>query len=295
MPNPLLLSRRHLLAGLAALPFSAWSRAPATPLVLAMEATADIDPQGYLVSEKYDGVRAWWDGRSLRFRSGLPIHAPAWFLARLPAQPLDGELWLGRGRFEATSGAVRRLQPRDDEWRALSYMVFELPGATGTFAQRAAQIQALVQARPSAGLRAARQETLASRSALQQRLRDVVAAGGEGLVLHRADAPYVTGRSSLVQKLKPLLDAEATVLSHVPGRGKHEGRLGALRVRLADGTEFHLGTGLSDAQRNSPPAIGTEVTFTYRSLTPAGVPRFASFLRLSPGPSPSPFPSLSPT
>jgi DNA ligase 1 len=273
-----LIYRRHLLMGLAGLPFSTLAKST-LPLVLAQDAPANVDPAGYLVSEKYDGVRAFWDGQRLRFRSGLTVSAPAWFLAALPPTPLDGELWLGRGQFDALSATVRRHAPDDAEWRRVSYMVFELPDAPGPFLQRAQQLQALVRQHAWPALSAAPQVSFVDRVALLKRLDEVVQAGGEGLVLHRADAPYVTGRSAFVLKLKPVLDAEAVVIGHQAGLGKHEGRLGALKVRTADGITFFIGTGFTDAQRNNPPAIGAEVTFTYRGLTPAGVPRFASFLR----------------
>jgi len=276
------LSRRQCITGLLALPFHVGAKpargAPA--LLLAQDAAPDIDPQRFLVSEKFDGVRAHWDGQQLRFRSGLPVAAPAWFTQRLPATPLDGELWLGRGRFEALSGAVRRASPDETEWRALRYLVFEQPNGAGTFAERAARLEAITRETGFAPLQAVKQETLADRAALQRRLAEVLRAGGEGLVLHRADALYLTGRSAVLQKLKPQHDAEAVVVAHEPGRGRHEGRLGALRVRNDDGLVFRIGTGLSDAQRAAPPAVGSVVSYTHRGHTEAGVPRFASFLRV---------------
>jgi DNA ligase-1 len=105
-------------------------------------------------------------------------------------------------------------------------------------------------------------------------------AGGEGLMLHRASAPWLPGRSGQVLKLKPLHDAEATVVGHQAGRGRHEGRLGALRVRSDAGVVFEIGTGFSDAERARPPATGTRISYTHRGYTPTGVPRFASFLRV---------------
>lgn len=270
-------TRRTVIACLAALP--AWAQAR-LPLLLAREAPSTLDPRGWLVSEKYDGVRALWDGQVLRFRSGAPIVAPTWFTQHLPRrQPLDGELWLGRGRFEALSGIVRRQQARDAAWRDLRYMLFELPGAQGSFADRAQRLQQLAHQTGWAQLVAVEQSALASAVALQHRLDQVLHAGGEGLMLHRADAPYFTGRSAALLKLKPQQDAEAQVLAHVAGRGKHAGRLGALRVRSADGVEFQLGTGFSDAERAAPPPPGSWVTFTHRGLTADGVPRFASYLR----------------
>ena len=280
-------TRRFCLGWLAAscaMPATAWARggsaerAPAIPLP--REASPDVDPAGFLVSEKFDGVRAVWDGSTMRFRSGNTIALPAWFAAGLPTYALDGELWLGRGRFEQTVGAVRRTSGPHEAWRAMRYQVFELPGAGGTFAARAARLRELAEQQPSPSWRPVAQETFADRAALRRRLDDVVRGGGEGLVLHRADAPYETGRSDALLKLKPVQDAEAVVVAHLPGRGKYDGRLGALQVRTDRGVSFALGTGLSDAQRAAPPAIGTRVTYTYQGTTAAGVPRFASFLRV---------------
>ena len=109
--------------------------ASASPaLLLANELGPQVNPANYLVSEKYDGVRAIWDGKTLHFRSGRAVNAPAWFIAKLPVQALDGELWLARGRFETLSGIVRKVAPQDDEWRQLKYLIFELPDAPGSFA-----------------------------------------------------------------------------------------------------------------------------------------------------------------
>lgn len=258
--------------------------APSAPaLLLANVDAPHIDPSQYLVSEKYDGVRALWDGRSLRFRSGRPVPAPAWFLARLPDEPLDGELWLGRRQFDVLSGIVRSETPDDAAWRRVQYMVFELPGAPGTFAERAQGIEALVRRHGWPQLQAVPQRRIVDRAALQQLLDDTVRSGGEGLMLHRADAPFSTGRSDVLIKLKPQLDAEATVRAHRPGKGKYTGLLGALDVETTDGKRFLIGTGFTDAQRREPPAIGSTVTYRYRELTPAGLPRFASFLRVREG------------
>lgn len=237
----------------------------------------------YLVSEKYDGVRARWDGQVLRFRSGAAVHAPAWFLARLPRQALDGELWLGRGRFDALSAMVRKELPLDQDWRQIRYMVFELPDAPGPYSARAGQISQVVAEAGWEQLVAVEQFRVNDRAELQRRLDDVVRSGGEGLVLHLADAPTQTGRSDVLLKLKPLDDAEAVVLEHLPGKGKYRGQLGALRVRTPEGRIFRIGTGLSDTERASPPPIGTTITYTYRGLTGKGLPRFASFLRVRDG------------
>ncbi len=277
-------TRRSFMAGSAAL--AAWPLLPAAAAMpgipLALDAPVGLQPTGYLVSEKYDGVRAIWDGRLLRFRSGLPMPAPQGFLRGLPPVPLDGELWLGRGRFELLSGLVRRLAARDDDWQGVRYMVFDMPWAEGGFATRHALLRALLRQHGDPAVVAVEQASLPDRSALLQRLDAVVQGGGEGLVLRLVGAPYAAGRSAAMLKLKPLQDAEAVVLAHLPGQGRHAGRLGALRVRGDGGQVFHIGTGFSDAQRAAPPAPGQTITYAYRGRTESGQPRFASFLRERP-------------
>jgi len=274
------ITRRRLLAGLAGWAVGSFIQDTAAEVLLAESADTHLDPTPYLVSEKYDGVRALWDGRDLRFRSGRIVRAPAWFKSRLPTQPLDGELWLARGRFDLLSGIVRKARPIDAEWQQVRYMVFELPDGDGSFAQRDARLADIVRAASWPGLQKVEQHRLADRHALQYALDEVTRAGGEGLMLHRADAPYVTGRSDVLLKLKPLLDDEATVIAHVPGKGRYAGMMGALALRAADGRRFRIGTGFSDDVRRNPPPIGSVVTYTYRDLTPSGLPRFASYLRV---------------
>ena len=275
------IHRRLFLTSSLLLPAIARARTGPTPapLTLAVDAPDQLDPTGYWVSEKYDGVRAWWDGQQLRFRSGLPLAAPGWFLARLPTQPLDGELWLGRGTFQPLVAAVRRAQAVDAEWRQIRYMVFDQPGEHGTFAQRSMRLTDLVTQADFAPLQAVHQHQVSGHWALMQRLQAVLALGGEGLMLQRAAAPHLAGRSAALLKLKPLYDAEATVVGHLAGRGKHQGRLGALLVSNEQGTRFSLGTGMSDALRQDPPALGTRITYRHRGHTDAGVPRFASYWR----------------
>lgn len=281
MPQPPSRTRRRLLAaGIAFIAPGSPAAQAAPRMLLAREFRPGDHPAGHLVSEKYDGVRAQWDGRALRFRGGGLVAAPAAFTARLPAVPLDGELWLGRGRFDALSGLVRQARPDDAGWQALRYMVFELPDGGGRFEQRAAEIERLARAVAWPQLVAVPHERIDEPAALMRRLAEVTQAGGEGLVLHRADAPYVTGRSDVLLKLKPEHDAEAQVIGHRPGQGRHAGRMGALQVRTPEGVVFEIGTGFTDAQRDRPPPLGAWVTYRHRGFTPRGVPRFASFLRV---------------
>ena len=269
-----------LIVAFFALPAAPAPDAPA--MLLAQVEDGRADPARHWVSEKLDGVRALWDGEVLRTRSGRAIAAPDWFTEALPDRALDGELWMGRGRFEAVSAAVRREQPLDAEWREIRYMLFELPGAPGGFTERIAAMRAIVEDAKLPWLQAVEQFRVADRPELDRRLKQVLREGGEGLMLHLADAPWTTGRGAALLKLKPFDDAEGRVVGHLPGRGRHAGRLGALLLELPDGRPLKLGTGFSDAQRQQPPAIGATVTFRHRGFTEKGLPRFASFLRERP-------------
>lgn len=252
----------------------------AQDILLAQIYQQDIDVKQYLISEKLDGVRAIWDGKQLKSRKGNVINAPDWFIKGLPKMSLDGELWLARGKFDALSGAVRKDVPIDAEWQNISYQIFELPDAKGTFEARAKRIAEIVKQSNTPHLKAVAQYRVKNEAELNKKLKQVVAIGGEGLMLHRANAEYVTGRSDVLLKLKLLLDAEATVIAHLPGKGKYAGKLGALLVEAQDGIRFKLGTGFTDAQRENPPKVGSLITYTYRDITKNGKPKFASFLRI---------------
>ena len=273
--GPFLLSILLLLLGTA---LSVVAVEP-PDLLLARQYRAGVNVSAYWVSEKLDGVRAIWDGRQLRFRSGNRVPAPGWFLERLPEQPLDGELWVGRGTFDRLSATVRRDPPDDAEWRLVRYMVFELPEAPGTFTERLERLKSLIGGVPP-WLTLVDQFKVADEKGLRDKLAEIVRGGGEGVMLHRADAWYETGRSATLLKMTPWLDAEARVVAHQPGKGKHAGSLGALRVEMPNGRRFALGTGFSDMQRRNPPAIGSLVTYRYRELGRNGIPRFARFLRV---------------
>lgn len=159
-------------------------------------------------------------------------------------------------------------------------MIFELPGAAGDFTARIGRMRELVAAAQVPWLGMAEQFRVADRQALRHRLDEVVRGGGEGLMLHRADAPWLTGRNDALLKLKPLQDAEARVVAYVVGQGKYAGMVGALEVETPDGRRFRLGSGLSDDLRRHPPALGTTITYRYRSLTASGLPRFPTYWRV---------------
>ena len=283
-----LATARLVFSGMTLLPpwVVATGAQPASPLAIrpAVELATDwvsgLSPSDYAVSEKLDGVRAVWDGVSLRFRSRRPLEAPDWFTAGLPPEPLDGELWMGRGSFDRLSGTVRSSPPDGQAWRAVRYMVFDRPMAQGNFFQRYSRLQELVAQSGCDWLQAVEQVAGTDARALERRLHAVSDGGGEGLVLHRWDAPWVPGRTGSVRKLKLQPDAEATVLGYVAGKGRYAGQTGALLLQMPEGPRFALGSGLTDAQRADPPPLGAQVTYRYRGFTPAGIPRFATLLRV---------------
>lgn len=250
------------------------------PLMLANVYRGDVSLADYWVSEKYDGVRGYWNGHALMTRGGESVHAPAWFTAGWPKMPMDGELWAGRGRFEQAEGTVRARQADPQAWRQIRFMVFDLPAYPGTFDQRLIELGKLRTRLQTRFIRIVEQFHVADRQTLQQKLDEVVAAGGEGLVLHRGDSLYRAGRTGDLIKLKPYDDAEARVIAYLPGKGRNQGRMGALLVERPDQTRFRLGSGFTDAQRNHPPALGSWVTYRYNGLTAKGLPRFARFVRV---------------
>jgi len=280
MRKKAVLAYARLLAGLWLCIFA--FSAQALDVLLANTWNERLDPSAYWVSEKLDGVRAVWDGAQLRTRNGHLIHAPTWYIAGFPKDAMDGELWMGRNRFEDVSGAVRQQAPNDVLWRQIHYRIFELPNRPGDFSARIVEMQRISQAASVPWLTPVEQFRVGNADALRHKLDAVVAEGGEGLMLHRADAGYQTGRSNALLKLKPFDDAEARVVAHRPGTGRNAKRLGALQVETATGLSFRIGSGFSDKQRENPPAIGTVISYRYNGLTNKGLPRFPRFLRIRP-------------
>ncbi len=232
--------------------------------------------RGWWMSEKLDGIRAFWDGADLRTRSGLRLAAPPWFTKGLPEWPLDGELWVGRGQFAQTLSIVRDSVP-GPEWRQVRFAVFDAPEVPGDLEARQAFLKQLPL--PEQAFRVP-QQRVADEATLQEELERVVQSGGEGLVLRRPHSLYVSGRSSDWLKVKPYTEAEAVVLRHHPGKGRNVGRLGSLEVRMDDGRTFRVGTGFSDAEREAPPPLGSRIQLRYSGTTRTGLPRFPVFLRL---------------
>jgi DNA ligase 1 len=222
-------------------------------------------------------VRAYWDGQSFVSRLGNKFYAPDWFIEDLPSDTLDGELWVGRKMFQKTTSIVRS-GAGSDEWKQVTYVVFDAPNAKGGFEDRLAHAQKVLKRSGAPHARFLEHVTCDGIAHLREELARVEGLGGEGLMLRQPKSPYVAGRSTTLLKVKTFHDAEAKVIGHAPGTGKHKGRLGALIVQLSDGTKFNVGTGFSDAEREDPPNIGAVITFRYQELSNDGVPRFPSYV-----------------
>ena len=255
------------------------SRDKPTPPALLLAETWDgvLDPTDWWLSEKLDGVRAYWDGQQFLSRLGNRFHAPAWFIAGLPKVPLDGELWLGRKQFQRTVSIVRR-QDETGLWREIRFLVFDAPDVRSSFEQRLRYLADQFRVAPSEWAQVHEHAACRGTAHLREELARIESLGGEGVMLRQPGSLYEPRRSTTLLKVKTFHDAEARVVEHLPGTGRHKGRLGAVLVELSDGTSFAVGTGFSDAERENPPAIGSTITFRYQELSTGGVPRFPTFV-----------------
>ncbi len=252
----------------------------APPVLLAHKWETDVDLKGWWMSEKLDGVRAWWDGEKFLSRLGNKFWAPSWFTANLPNRTLDGELWVGRQEFQTTVSVVRR-QDAGREWEKVKFLIFDAPHLGSGFEERVEWIRGFVAEQQAAHVVAVAHERCQGTAHLKAELARIESLGGEGLMMRRPGSKYEAGRSTSLLKVKTFHDAEGRVVGHEGGKGKHKGRLGALVVQMPDGTRFNVGTGFTDDERREPPPVGSIVTYRYQELSKDGVPRFPSWVGLA--------------
>jgi len=256
------------------------------PILLAHVWTDDHDPTGWWMSEKLDGVRAYWDGKQFLSRRNNIYHAPEWYTAGLPKHPLDGELWFGRKEFDRASEIVRS-QGTPDRWKQVKYLVFDAPDAKGPFEDRMKFLKDNVGGWKNSFTTLHDHAPCTSFEHLFEELDRVTGLGGEGLMLRKPQSNYERTRSSTLLKVKKFLDTEVVVTSYEDGKGRHKGRVGALWVRLGDGKECKVGTGLKDKDRENPPAVGSIINVKYQEKTPDGLLRFPVYVGLRPEGNPS--------
>jgi DNA ligase-1 len=254
-------------------------------VLLADKYSHNQDPKGLLMSEKLDGIRAIWTGSKLLSRNNKPIHAPEFFLKGFPkGDALDGELFVGRQRFENT-GFVKKKKPINSEWAEVKFYVYDAPQHKGTFEERLKFIKNIITKSKSSSLVYVKHTIVKNYSHMMKQFNDIVSKGGEGIMLRVPTSPYVQKRSKFLLKVKPTDDAEGKVVGKIEGTGKMKGMLGAIQMQLVSdpSIKFKIGTGFSVAERkqiwSNSKFIGKLITFTFKGLTKYGVPRFPSFLR----------------
>jgi DNA ligase-1 len=248
------------------------------PVLLAHAWENNFDLTNWYLSEKLDGVRAYWNGKELLSRNGNKYYAPDWFTCTLPNEPLDGELWIARKSFQLTSSIVRR-QDGSGDWKKVTYRVFDVPKQTSPFEERQKYLHELLHD-GCKYIRILNQNKCKGIEHLKEELAMVESLGGEGLMARQPGSLYEIGRSHTLLKIKNFKDSECIVLDYEKGRGRHAGRMGALICRdIKTGVEFKIGTGFTDASRNHPPLVGSIITYRFQELTDGGKPRFPSFIR----------------
>lgn len=280
--QPLLLSPVALVVtGSVISTVSYVSVAASTPdVTLAKEYHSGVNLSQYWVSEKYDGIRAIWTGKALVTKSGKPIHAPQWFIAKLPNTMIEGELWAGRGKFNVVQQTVLDTKADSAQWQKIRWMVFDMPNENGFYPARYKALSEWVESLASQHIQVVSQKVITNESTLTRYLHTLSDEGAEGVMLHAIDQPYRSGRHVALLKLKTYQDAEAVVIGYRSGKGRWQGMMGSLQVRIPDGTEFYIGTGFSDEERAAPPALGSSITYRYNGVNHNGKPKFARFLRV---------------
>jgi DNA ligase-1 len=234
---------------------------------------------GWVMSEKLDGIRGYWDGIRMYTRKGIPLHPPPWFIENFPPFSLDGELWSKRSDFEFIQSVVLDQTPGEG-WEHITYNIFEVPNEKGDFLFRLNRARTWFEAHKNTHARIIPQIRIKEKLDMEEFLKEIESMGGEGVILKNPDIPYHTGRSPHILKVKNFQDMEGVVVGINKGKGKYKNLMGSMTVKLENGTTFKLGTGFSDKIRHTPPQPGSTVTFKYHGLTKNGIPKFASFLRV---------------
>lgn len=235
---------------------------------------SEQDPTNYWISEKLDGVRAIWDGTNFVSRGGNTFPAPQWFRDLMPAFTLDGELWTGRKRFQEVADIMKRKTPLDSDWKKVKFRVFDAPLITGGFEARLECVKMNLPMNDHINF--VQHLQCKSRQHLEDCYQFLLGKGAEGVMLRAPDSPYVEGKSSLLLKYKPIDTDEGVLISTEPSE-KLNGAVGAL-VLAWRALTIRIASGITDAMRQSPPPVGSSITFEYRGVTEHGQPRHATFI-----------------
>ena len=250
----------------------------------------DKAPNGWWLSEKYDGYRAIWDGQNFRSRVGNIFEAPNEFKSWMPKDiALDGELFAGREKFEKC-GLFRKKEPCSREWReaGITYQIFDAPGIPAPFEERMEVVKRVIKERCAlkigdgkCPLKLTNQVKVKDETEVMKKFEEFTSKGAEGVMLRAPKSPYEPKRSRFLLKVKPLFDTECTIIGHKKGTGKYEDMLGAFECKMDNGKVFHM-SGMDDTIRKEykkTHPVGTRITFTYMGLTSEGTPRHPNYLR----------------
>ena len=239
--------------------------------------TYDNQPiEGWVMSEKLDGVRGYWDGKQLLTRQGQHLSPPAYFIKDFPPFAIDGELFSEQNHFEEISSITKSF--KGDGWEKLKLYVFDVPDAEGNLFERLAKLKTYLLEHPTTYIEIIEQIPVRDKAHLYEFLNQIESLKGEGVVVRDPNAPYERKRSNRILKLKTTQDEECTVIAHHKGKGQFENVMGALTCKNHRG-EFKIGSGFNLNERENPPPIGTVITYKYRGLTNSGKPRFATYWR----------------
>lgn len=242
---------------------------------------------GYLMSEKLDGVRGIWEAGKFKTRQDNPIHTPSYFTYNFPSFKLDGELWIARAKFDEVSALIRSDNLDSSLWKSVTYNVFDVPNACEEFkltpctlSNRLKVLERYLQQNPNPYIKIIKQIPIKDQEHLKEFYKDIIFSKGEGVVIRKDLAPYEKGRSKNALKLKPYEDAECKVIAYIEGKGKFQGKIGALLCQMPNDRVIKIGSGLKDKDRENPPKIGSIVTYKFNGLTKNSLPRFPVFLHI---------------
>ncbi|CDG56574.1 DNA ligase (ATP) [Campylobacter coli 76339] len=242
---------------------------------------------GYLMSEKLDGIRGIWEAGKFKTRQDNPIHTPSYFTYNFPSFKLDGELWIARAKFDEVSALIRSDNLDSSLWKSVTYNVFDVPNACEEFklapctlSNRLKVLERYLQQNPNPYIKIIKQIPIKDQEYLKEFYKDIIFNKGEGVVIRKDLAPYEKGRSKNALKLKPYEDAECKVIAYTEGKGKFQGKIGALLCQMPNDRVIKIGSGLKDKDRENPPKIGSIVTYKFNGLTKNSLPRFPVFLHI---------------
>lgn len=232
--------------------------------------------QGWLMSEKLDGIRAIWDGKVLKTKNGNIIHIPKEFTHNFPPFYLDGELWTKRNDFETIQSIVLD-KTASTQWKKITYNIFEVPYAKGDFLQRLQKAKNWFKKHHTPKVQFIQQIVCKDNIHLEKFLERIIAQKGEGVIIKNPNLDYIAKRSTQSLKVKKFLDMEGVVIGI---NYNNQQQMKSLKVQLQNGIIFNLGGGFSKKERQYHPKIGEVVTFKYYGLSKNKKPKFASFLRV---------------